>query len=148
METTASSKEKPHLIVAWILLAGLLFLRLPFLVGGAVLFAKPDWLDPAFQIGTYLLTAILIWWERDRLPEFNIDMLALGIIIIFKPIQTLILPYWGYNQDPLAFPNPPSLLIWVISIGLVIVLWLSHAHLPKLTGKSFGWFGVGILAGL
>jgi hypothetical protein len=143
---TASIKDKSHQIVAWSLLAGLLFLRLPFLAGIA-LFAEPDWLMPAFQIGTYLLTACLIWWERDRLADFHIDKLALGIIILFKPVQTLILAI-GFNKHPLAFPNLPSLTFWIIALGLVFALRLSHPHLPKLSRVSFGWFGLGILAGL
>jgi hypothetical protein len=147
MEDIKLSKYKPHQIVAWTLLAGLLFLRLPFL-GGIAFFARPDWLDPAFQIGTYLLTACLIWWERDRLVDFHIDKLALGIIILFKPIQTIILSILGLNELPLAFPNLPSLALWIISFGLFLALWLSHSPLPKLSKLSWGWFGVGILVGL
>jgi len=70
MESMQLSKDKHHQIVAWALLGGLLFLRLPFL-GGIALFATPNWLDPAFQIGTYLLTAGLIWWERDPIASLR-----------------------------------------------------------------------------
>ena len=147
MENITPSKVKHHLIVAWLFLAGLLILRLPF-VGGILFFTKPTWLEPTYQIGTYLLTACLIWWERDRLADFNIDTLALAIIILFKPIETIILSVWGAYELPLAFPNPPSLLIWIISIGIVLSLRRSHTPLPKLSKNSFGWFGVGILVGL
>lgn len=147
MENAAPTKDKHHLIVAWTFLAGLLILRLPFL-GGIAFFTNPDWLHPAFQIGTYLLTACLIWWERDRLADFNIDTLALYTIILFVPIQTIILPFWGLNQLPLAFPNLPSLALWIISIGLFLALWKSHTPQPKLSKISFGWFGGGILVGL
>ena len=146
MESIQLSKDKHHQIVGWALLAGLLFLRLPFL-GGIALFATPNWLDPAFQIGTYLLTACLIWWERDRLVDFNIDKLALSIIIIFKPVQTIIPAIWKFNGQPLAFPSIPSLSFWIISLGLLFALWSSHAPLPKLSRLSWGWFGVGILVG-
>lgn len=148
MEDTAFSKyNKSHQIIPWTLLVGLLFLRLPFL-GGIAFFTRPDWLDTIFQIGTYLLTACLIWWERDRLVDFYIDKLALGIIILFKPIQTIILSIWGVNELSLAFPNLPSLAFWIISLGLFLALWLSHAPLPKLSKLSWKWFGVGILVGL
>ena len=146
MESTASLKEKHHRIIGWALLSGLLFLRLPFVaVIGSL--TNPNWLDPSFQIGTYLLTSCLIWWERDRLLDFNIDRLALYIIILFKPIETIILAIWKINESPLAFPNIPSLSIWIISLGLIIALWIGHAHLPKLSISSFGWFGIGILVG-
>jgi hypothetical protein len=144
MENITASKNKTHQIVAWTLLAGLLLLRLPFLAGIAM-FSDPEWLDPAFQIGTYLLTACLIWWERDRLADFHIDKLALGIIIFFKPIQTLLLARMVSNNQPLAFPNPPSLALWIISLGLFLALWLSHAPIPKVSRSSWRWFGVGAL---
>ncbi|PKN93082.1 MAG: hypothetical protein CVU44_11675 [Chloroflexi bacterium HGW-Chloroflexi-6] len=141
------TKDKSHQIVAWSLLAGLLFLRLPFF-GGIALFSRPDWLGPVFDIGTYLCTACLIWWERDRLADFHIDRLALAIIILFKPVQTILLSTLMLNENPLAFPNLPSLFLWIISLGLFLALWLSHAPLPRLSKLSWAWFGVGILAGL
>lgn len=140
-------KDKSHRIVAWSLLAGLLFLRLA-VWGGIGSFSNPDWLRPVYDIGTYLYTACLIWWERDRLADFHIDRLALAVIILFKPVQTILLVViWRANENPLAFPNLPSLAFWIIALGLFLALWLSHAPLPKLSRLSFGWFGVGILVG-
>ena len=142
------TQGKAHQMAAWLLLAGLLILRLPFLTG-ITLFSSPEWLDPVFEIGTYFLTACLIWWERERLAHFHIDGLALGIIILFKPVQTLYLTIvWNFNSNPLAFPNWPGLFLWGISLGLVAALWLSRAPWPKLSRKSWIWFGAGILAGL
>jgi hypothetical protein len=47
-----------HQRIAFLLLAGLLALRLP-LLGGVRYFNPnpPYWLDPVFQVGTYTLTA-------------------------------------------------------------------------------------------
>ena len=146
MENISPSIGKRHLIIAWILLAGLLFLRLP-LLGGIAFFSTPNWLNPVYEIGTYLLTACLIWWERERLAEFHIDKLALGIIIVFKPVQTLILTLWRMGDDPLAFPNLPGLAFWIIALGLMLALWRSHTPLPKLSRTSFRWLGIGILVG-
>ncbi|NOT05084.1 MAG: CPBP family intramembrane metalloprotease [Anaerolineales bacterium] len=146
MKTTTPSKDKLHKIIAWALMVGLLFLRLPFL-GVIAFFAIPIWLEPVYQIGTYLLTACLIWWERDRLADFNIDKLALIIIILAKPIQSLVSIPLGLTESPLAFPNLPSFAFWIISLGLFLALWLSHAALPKLSRVSFKWFVVGTLVG-
>ncbi len=144
----AQAQTKAHQPVAWLLLAGLLFLRLPFLAGIS-LFAKPGWLNPVFQIGTYFLTACLLWWERERLADFHIDGLALAIILLFKPIQTLFLSAApSLNSDPLAFPHWPSLCLWGISLGLAAALWLSRVPRPKLSRTSVRWFGIGLLAGL
>lgn len=135
-----------HRRVAWIVLGGLLFLRLPFLAGIRC-FANPVWLVPVFDISTYLLTAFLIWWERDRLADYHIDMLSLGIIILFKPLQTLLaaqLMEW----DAMAFPKLPALALWVIAGGLLLGLLLSRPKWPRLTWASLGWVGGGLLAGL
>jgi hypothetical protein len=51
-------------------------------------------------------------------------MLALIMILLFKPVQTLILSYLGIDI-PLAFPHPVSLSIWLIAVGLIIALWRS-----------------------
>lgn len=139
-------KDKRHLRIAWSLLGGLLLLRLPYL-GGIAFFAKPAWLDPSFQVGTYLLTAGLIWWERERLADFHIDGLALAIIILFKPIQGLLFPGWRFDLSPLAFQNLYILAFWIISLGLFLALRLSHTPLPKVTKTSWRWFGLGLLAG-
>ena len=147
LKSTSPAKDKSHRIVAWSLLAGLLFLRLPFFAGLAS-FSTPTWLWPIYDIGTYLFTACLIWWEREHLEEFHIDRLALAIIILFKPIQTIFLALWKMNANPLAFPHLPGLILWIISAGLFVALRLSHTRLAKLSRASFGWFGLGIAAGL
>lgn len=148
VENAAPVKDKTHAIVAGSLLAALLILRLLFLGGGGILWGNNAWLDPVYQIGTYFFTACLIWWERERLVEFHIDKLALAIIILFKPVQTLILGFWRGSGHILTFPKWPSLLIWLIALGLVIALWPSRASLPKLSKSSFRWVGIGIAVGL
>jgi len=144
------SEKKNHDLFPWLLLGGLLFLRLPFLVGFKMFVfvnETPDWLNSIFQIGTYLLTAILIWWERGRLADFYIDRLALSIIILFKPIETLILMTWGFDTA-LTFPHWGSLIVWAIAAGLFIALWRSHLHLPGAQKSNWKWFGVGIGIGI
>jgi membrane protease YdiL (CAAX protease family) len=110
-----------HNSITFLLIAGLLFLRLPFLAGITYLLkTSPNWLGSAFEISTYLLTAILIWWERDRLLDFHVDGLALTIILFFKPIETIIRAFWGWDKSGLAFPNPLGLLFWAIAIGVLV----------------------------
>ncbi|HPH96113.1 MAG TPA: type II CAAX endopeptidase family protein [Anaerolineaceae bacterium] len=139
-------ENKNHRRVVWIVLGGLLFLRLPFLAGIRC-FANPVWLVPVFDISTYLLTAFLIWWERDRLADYHIDMLSLGIIIFFKPLQTLLAAQM-MDWDAMAFPKLPALALWVIAGGLLLALVLSRPKWPPLTWGSLGWVGIGLLAGL
>jgi membrane protease YdiL (CAAX protease family) len=140
---------KTHRLVSLTLLAGLLFLRLPMLAGVIYLVKTvPAWLPPTFEITTYLLTALLLWWEKDRLATFHIDRLAITIIILFKPIQTLILPLWGFNENVLAFPKIPSLAIWVIAGSLAIAFRMSPSKLPEIRAPHVRWFGAGTLSGV
>ncbi len=142
----AVSVSRTHERVSWALLAGLLFLRLPFLAGIA-LFSTPAWLEPTFQIGTYLLTAFLVWWERERLADFHIDGVAVWILILFKPAQTVILKLWPVDS-PLAFPKLPGLSLWATAAALLIAAWLSRSKFPRIRPASFGWFAIGIGAGI
>jgi membrane protease YdiL (CAAX protease family) len=139
--------SKNHQLIAWILLGGLLILRLPFLTGIAMV-ANPIWLSPIYEIGTYFLTACLIYLERQRLTDFHIDKLSLIIIILFKPLQTILLNIMGLQDWPLAFPHWPSFLIWMIAICLSIALWRHRQELPAFSKTSFGWFGIGLVVGL
>jgi hypothetical protein len=141
-----SAKSKSHKIVAWVLMIGLLVLRIPFL-GFMGYCTDRGWLDPAYQIGTYFLTACLIWLERDRLAEFHIDTLALIVIIFFKPIQTAYLAVRGAVGHPLAFPGSGAIAIWIIAAGLLLALWLGRPRPARVTGSSMLWFGIGLLIG-
>ncbi|HCS40412.1 MAG TPA: hypothetical protein DIW44_12620 [Anaerolineaceae bacterium] len=141
------ANQKTHKIVAWCLLGGLLFLRLPFLTGIAM-FAYPIWLIPVYEIGTYLLIACLIYWERNHLADFHIDKLSLIIIIVFKPLSTVVMFLMGSTRNPLAFPNWPGFSFWLIAIGLIIALRCSRTSLPGITKTSLAWLGLGLVFGL
>ena len=132
--------------VAFLLLGGLLFLRFVILAGGAF-FGPPKWVSPTFEVGTYLLTTLLIWWERKRLADFHIDRLALLFIILFKPLETVILFFWGL-PSPLALPHWPAFLIWAIAIGLLVALLISRPSVTPVSKSSLKWIGIGLLAGL
>lgn len=71
-----SSSDKRHWFVSLLLLGGLLFLRFPYLivVRWGVTDTTLSGADLVFIEGTSLLTAVLIWWEREHLREFWIDL--------------------------------------------------------------------------
>jgi membrane protease YdiL (CAAX protease family) len=150
METTAEGivrAERSHLTVTWSLIGAMLFLRIAIL-GVIGIFTSADLLITTYEVGTYLLTALFLWWEIENLKEYHIDTLALLIIIVFKPIQTLILRFWGFPGNALAFPHLPALLMWAIALVLAIACWIRRKDLPKFEWKSLGFFGLGILAGI
>jgi membrane protease YdiL (CAAX protease family) len=132
--------------VSWLVIGVLLFLRLPFLTGLSY-FVQSDlaWLDPAYQIATYALTAWFIWWWRDRLADFHIDSIAIVIMLLFKPLETLILPVWGI-PSPLAFPNWPALSLWAIAI--VTFLALRKSPLPRVRRRNLAGVLIGAGAGV
>jgi membrane protease YdiL (CAAX protease family) len=146
LEAKLSPSEKTHEVISWMLVAGLLFIRLP-LEAGIFYFVQLPWLHPLFESSTYVLTLCLIWWERDRLALFHIDALVIMIIIFIKPLQTLILAITPYDSI-LAFPNIPSLIIWIGAAVLFIVIRKKRPDLLKVQKTSSRWFGIGILAGI
>ena len=137
-----------HQRIAWSVLAVLLFLRLPFLI--AVIYIAPieNQLGGAiYEVSTYLGTAFLIWWERDRLADFHIDISTLFLIVFLSPLRTLILQYWKV-ESPMAFPLPFALMLWLIAGGLCVALWHSGFKLAPLQRHAVGWLVMGLLTGL
>ena len=107
------------------LLAGLLILRLPYLaVVGTLFDSPPAWLYFSFTIATYLLTALLIYVERERLQAFWFD-LASGIIFLCQTYLFLggIGLFAAMRRKQARFPAPPSgVLRWALLGGLLGVL--------------------------
>lgn len=76
-----------------------------------------------FSVGTYLLTAILIWWERERLQDFWID-LASAITFL---CQVFCFPigiglFWAMRRSHAKFPAlPPGAWRWLL-VGAILAL--------------------------
>ncbi len=136
-----------HMRVTWVLVAGLFVLRIP-LATGVLIFAPDaaDWAAPLAEIGTYFLTALLIWWERNRLADFHLDRVVLIFFIAGKPLELLL------YQMQIPFTYPPRsaayLLYLPIAVGLSLALLVSRPALPKLNIRLAGWMIVGIMAGI
>jgi membrane protease YdiL (CAAX protease family) len=139
-----------HMRVTWVLVAGLFVLRIPFFASARIfsnsLFPNADWAAPIFEIGTYFLTAVLIWWERDRLADFHIDKLVLLIFILGKPVELLM----HQLQIPFSYPERSAayFLYLPIAVSLGVALWVAHPSLPKLNIRLAGWILIGILTGI
>jgi membrane protease YdiL (CAAX protease family) len=132
----------------WFLVAGLLVLRIPFL-GGMRYFTwtrTSSWVMPIFEVGTYLLTAILIWVEREHLSDFHVDRLALFILIFGKPAELLWSRFPGTGGRYLG--SEAYLLYVPISLGLVVGLIFCRPKLCKLRAKKWLWVGIGVLTGV
>ena len=141
------ARAGPHIRITWLLVAGLFVLRIPVMTGVPIFAPIAGvWADPLYEIGTYFLTALLIWWERKRLADFHIDRLALAIFIFGKPLELLL----HYLQIPFAYPpRTDAYLLYVpIAIGLGIALWLARPGLPKVTVRQAKWALIGLLGGI
>jgi membrane protease YdiL (CAAX protease family) len=121
----SSSSRLTHQTVSVLVLIGLIFLRIPFLAGIAVFWEPGQTLAYfVFIIGTYLLTAFFIWWERERLRTFWIDLA--GAIIFL--CQYYMFPFGiglfaAMRRSQARFPAPPSGLIrWMLTGALLGIL--------------------------
>lgn len=136
--------------VALALLAGLLLLRFAVLAGLGTLVRvtgtglSEDVLLGGYEIGTYLLTACLIWWERERLVEFHVDTLAVAMLVLSKPVEALI----GTAPAALSFPRPLSFTYFVIALGLLAALRRSRTAMPPVRAANVRWLAVALLAGV
>lgn len=145
----ASDQDRRRTAVTLLLVGILLAVRL--LVWGGVrlvLQDQPLWLQLAFQLPSYLLTAILIWWERDRLPEYHIDGLAIVIIVLFEPVEILIRAFDARTAPDIGYPLWASASFLAIALGLAIALWRERSRLPPLPIVGFRHIAIGLLAGL
>jgi len=128
-----------HTSVGLLLLSGLLFLRIPYLTLIAALFVpSPWWLFFSFAIGTYVLTAFLIWWERERLREFWFDLVSAIIFLC----QNFMFPvgiglFVTMFRRKARFPKPSfSLARWALTGALLAILVqiffaLNHINPPQ-----------------
>ena len=111
-----------HNTVSLLVLGLLIFWRIPFLAGIATFWENARiWAYFVYIAATYLLTAFLIWWERDRLRDFWIDLL--GAIVVL--CQWYMFPFGiglfvAMRRSKARFPSPPTgLLRWGADRGAV-----------------------------
>lgn len=157
MSTTDPSiprvEGKKHMTISLLLLAGLLFLRFPFLISADLFLPEqPALLGTivlfVFMISTYLLTAVLIWWEREHLRDFWIDLAAaitfLCQIFCF-PIGIGL--FRAMRRHQARFPAPPATLwrwallgaMLAIACNIFIVSLGIAPREPGLVSASFGF---------
>lgn len=145
----SAPNTKAHSVIFWLFIAGLLILRLPIVAW--LEYAVPAsavWADPVYEIGTYLLIVGLIWWERDQLADFYINTLAIWMILLFRPLATVIMNVFG-GLNPFAFPRPLSLPFFIIAFILVVLLARQIIRPVRATNNGLIWVavscGLGIL---
>jgi len=141
--------NKSRSIISISLLLGLLFFRFPWLLCDAFEITN---INNAYQIKiicTYVLTAILIWWERDHLEEFNIRLTSLLLFIalpILLPVNNSLLKYslpWG--EIKLFFPSIS--IVTGIILAVALLIYRPSFKREKLS-NSFKWLIISIACGI
>lgn len=139
METTKALKRERCLF--WILLGGLLFLRFPWLILGKFLIPGDNVVNVAYELGTCLLTCLLIFLERERLEEYHIDSLAL-VLLLGAPIAVLIGRMAG------GYGLPGQAVKAVLAVVLLAALLIRRPVLPRRgAGRTARCIGAAVLAG-
>jgi len=134
--------------ITWLCISLLLLIRLPLETGLPLIWSDlPGWLNPVFEACSYLIVAFLIWWERRDLAAFHLDSLAVWVILLAKPVQTITLKIWGF-PSLLAFPQPLSWLLFLIALALLVALLLSCQAPGWPKARSLAWFLAGGLFGV
>jgi membrane protease YdiL (CAAX protease family) len=135
--------------ISFLVVVGLLMLRFPFYGGMKYFFGEaPEWVAVSFQIGTYFLTACLIWWERDHLADFLIDKWALTLFVLGVPLETIAWRFQMGEDAALSFPNPPALVLWAIAVCLLVALRSGHCKLSPAPPHVLRWMIIGVLTGI
>jgi hypothetical protein len=108
------------------LLAGLLFLRLPFLVPAGMLRLSPVY--DIYYTGTYWLTLLLIWVERDRLSQYHIGPAATALLALNPVIDQAVYRIAKATTDtPLILP-----VRWLELVpGLILLIALAVRGFPR-----------------
>lgn len=93
-------------VIPIIIIASLLFLRFPLTIVNSLKIIKIPNASDVYVNYTYLLTACLIIYEKDKLKNFNIGFSTITVFIllpILKPIIYLILKNFVPWKEDLPF---------------------------------------------
>ncbi len=143
-----------HDRVSMMLLSGLLFARLASGVALMPVFDRPIFQIAVvllYEFSTYLLTALLIFWERERLAEFRIGRLAVLIFLASAPYQ-LILVFSGLSGMSRVSPllNLPA-AVWLAVMLARSPAWRNSLRAGTPPGSaplSLRWLGIACLVGI
>lgn len=144
MTSLANAITKRRRLIGPLLLIGLLFLRLPYLIVIRTYYQNIPALATIFKDGTLLLTAILLWWERNRLREFHITK---GVLVIFigGPVLSSFINYiWWGNQ----FLGQIPLFQIIIAFGLIWVIKRNRPIIQQHDYKIHKWIFIAVVVGV
>ena len=137
-------------LIPLILIILLLFLRFPFLIAvGFKQIPLPIALSNSIMLdGTYILTAMLIWYERKELDRFNITFNTILIFTVI-PLISLIVNNIITHQEMVSQYSFIDYSKPILGIILLIALIISKVPLKKSSIKElFIWLLITIAASI
>lgn len=132
-QTSARAYQRGNIAI----LLGLLVLRFPVQTLTAVfLGGTPGWAIILYWLGTYLLTAWLIWRERARLRDFHIDVVAAVMFVCQRFLFLIGLGLWAQMlRKKQRFPAPPpGIARWLLGSAAIA---LGVMALTQLAGLNW-----------
>jgi membrane protease YdiL (CAAX protease family) len=147
-EMKESGRKKYIKYLSFIVFIGLLILRFPFLIIARTFYTNiPDFtIRTIFENGTYLLTAILILLEKDRLSQFKINGFAITIFLLAPILRPITYKIIEKNNSMYAMQF--SWFEIIVSALLCLCLMMCQTKVYKDTFKyTIQWIGISFLAG-
>ncbi len=131
------------------MILALLILRFSLVTGFRLLLGQePGWSSTVYDVGTYLLVAVLLVKESHSLPDYHINTFAIWLLILSKPIQTIYLNGLEWLKPPIAFPDLHTLFIWMIALVLLVYFRSRLFQNGAVQWWDLKWALLGVLAGL
>jgi membrane protease YdiL (CAAX protease family) len=119
------------------------------ILAGIGSFAKPQWLGPIFEIGSYAFILFLLWSERKELRDSNVDAIAFILIPLMKTIEVLIIGKINYSSIISIQKWGGKAILFMTFIFIVIfILNRKDFIFPKVNKMSFMFPIIGFLAGI
>jgi membrane protease YdiL (CAAX protease family) len=134
--------------ITFSLILALLFLRLLVTAIRMLCSSEPGWVNSFFDVGTYLLIAILIVREDRSLDDYHINSFVIWLLILFKPIQTIYFSGFEWLKSPLSLAGMHNLFIWLIALFLLAWFRRRLFHKVAIQWQDLKWTLLGGLSGL
>jgi membrane protease YdiL (CAAX protease family) len=144
MNVIVSRIKKKNFNIAVLVFIALLILRFfPY----NILEIQAKSIRNIYYNGTYILTAIFIFIEREKLKDFYIDTISISIFIISPIASAIFNRYYSKQFNQLSNIDYPTVIIFT-GIILAIALIVSPTKINKRIGKVVFWIIAAAITGL
>lgn len=119
-----NQKTKKHLVPI-LIMTGLLFLRFPLLIASSFKIITIPNVFELYIDCTYLLTACLIVYERNKLLSFNIGLSSITMFIIIPILKPII---YFVLKNSVAWKGSYPFSWYQVAIAVILLVVLIYKH--------------------